>query len=145
LLPIHIVFCKNLQLKMWWWLRFTLRDFLLELWVSCSLNVYVCLEFWGGLLLLLMSWTSHRTLESVRSVEWIWLFRLHVPFQIYHLLQLIRRRPAPPPPPWFKLNAWPMVPIEMLHMEILHSTIPPGNDDDIMCCIILIIVFLYLF
>ena len=28
---LHTVFCKNLQLKLWWWLRFTLRGSLSEL------------------------------------------------------------------------------------------------------------------
>jgi len=62
----------------------------LGLWVSCTLNVHVLLESWGGLHLLLMSWISHETLVSVRcSVERVRLFLLHVPFQIYHRLQLI--------------------------------------------------------
>jgi len=62
-----------------------------KLWVSCKLNVHALLESWEGLLPLLMNWISHGLLVSVRfSVERIKLFLLHVSFQIYYWLQLIR-------------------------------------------------------
>ena len=55
LLHIHIVSCKNLQLMMRWWLWFTLRDFLQELWGSYTLDIHVPIEFWEWLLPLAMS------------------------------------------------------------------------------------------
>ena len=67
--------------------------FLSELWDSCTLDVHILLESWAGLLLLLMSWIFHKILVLLRfSVGWIRLFLMHVLFQIYYPLQLIRHR-----------------------------------------------------
>ena len=65
LLHIHIVSCRNLQLMMRWWLWFTLRCSLQKLWGSCTLDVQILIEFWGGLLPLPVNWISHGILVLV--------------------------------------------------------------------------------
>jgi len=50
LLHTHIVFCRNLQLIIRWWLRVTLRP-----WESCTLGVQISIGFWREDLSLLTS------------------------------------------------------------------------------------------
>ena len=62
LLHTHIVFCKNLQLTIRWWLRVTLRS-----WGSCTLVVKISIRLWRGLLSLLTSWIACGILVSSPS------------------------------------------------------------------------------
>jgi len=63
LLYIHILFCKNLQLIIRWWLRVTLRPR-----GSCTSGIQISIGFWRGVLPLLTSWTFYGILILVLSL-----------------------------------------------------------------------------
>jgi len=80
---IHIVCCRNLQLTVRWLLRVSLK-----LWESHTLDTQIPLEFKGGLLSWLTSWTSHRILKSApSSAGMMRLCLLFVAWWSYHFLQ----------------------------------------------------------
>jgi len=83
-LHTHIIFCKNLQLIVRWWLRGTLRS-----WGSCILGVHISIRVWRKVLPLLTSWLAHGIMVSAPSSTGMMRFcLLLVPWSSY--LQPIR-------------------------------------------------------
>ena len=139
LLHIYIVFCRNLQMIIRWWLRVTLR-----LWGSCTLDVQISIGFWREVLPLLTSWIARGILVSAPfSARMMHLALLPVPWSccylplpICHGNQLLLRHHGLDMMFPCCYHDHHLGPIEMRREESPHSTgssssHPEGIDEDI--------------
>ena len=139
LLHTHIVFCRNLQLIIRWWLRVAVR-----LWGSCTLGKKTSIGLRRELLPLLASWIAHGILVlAPSSAGMMHLGLLSMSWSSCHLSQPTRHGDQ------LHLHhhginmayQWccydhHLGPIEMLREESPHSTgssfsHPEGIDEDI--------------